>query len=73
MLLGANPKVHGKLEQAGILQLMRRENRLTAFGDALAVCQTFPAQPPETVTGWPRDAGVAATLGRFVTQLSQQA
>lgn len=51
MLLGANPKVHGKLEKAGILQLIGRENSFTAFGDALAVCQTFLAQPPETVTG----------------------
>ncbi len=49
MLLGANPKVHGKLEKAGILQLIGRENSFTAFGDALAVCHTILGQNPETV------------------------
>ncbi len=39
MLLGANPKVHGKLEKAGILQLIGRENSFTVFGDALAACR----------------------------------
>ena len=48
MLLGANPKVHGKLEKAGIIQLIGRENSFTTFGDALAVCRTLIELDPQT-------------------------
>ena len=51
MLLGANPKVQGKLERAGVIQLIGRDNNFSAFGDALAACRAFLERNPEPTTG----------------------
>ena len=43
MLSGANERVHGKLEKAGILDLVGRDNVFKAFGDALVFCRQLAA------------------------------
>jgi SulP family sulfate permease len=39
MLAGANARVQGKLERAGIIDLIGAENSFRTFGDALAACR----------------------------------
>jgi sulfate permease, SulP family len=39
MLAGANARVQGKLEKAGILELIGNDNNFTDIGPALAACQ----------------------------------
>lgn len=47
MLLGANPRVQGKLEKAGIIELIGQDNSFTAFADALAVCRELAERDPK--------------------------
>jgi sulfate permease, SulP family len=46
MLTGANERVHGKLEKAGILELVGRENVFKEFGEALAFCRDLVGRDP---------------------------
>jgi SulP family sulfate permease len=63
MLLGANPRVQGKLEKAGIIELIGRENSFSAFADALAACRDIADHDPKmahhhtTLRSEPEDAG----------------
>ena len=47
MLLGANARVQGKLERAGIIDLIGPENSFSAFGDALDVCREMARHDPQ--------------------------
>ncbi len=47
MLLGANGRVQGKLERAGIIELIGADNTFAAFGDALAVCRELAEHDPK--------------------------
>ena len=47
MLLGANARVQGKLERAGIIDLIGADNCFAAFGDALAVCRELAEHDPK--------------------------
>ena len=47
MLLGANGRVQGKLERAGIIQLIGADNSFATFGDALAVCRELAEHDPK--------------------------
>jgi SulP family sulfate permease len=63
MLLGANPRVQGKLEKAGIIELIGREHSFSAFADALAACRDIADHDPKmthhhtTLRSEPEDAG----------------
>jgi SulP family sulfate permease len=45
MLAGANARVQGKLERAGIIDLIGPENSFGSFADALAACRPSLDQP----------------------------
>ena len=45
MLAGANARVQGKLERAGIIDLIGADNSFRTFGDALAACLPALDQP----------------------------
>lgn len=47
MLLGANGRVQGKLERAGIIELIGADNTFAAFGEALAVCRELAEHDPK--------------------------
>jgi SulP family sulfate permease len=61
MLAGANARVQGKLQRAGIIDLIGAENSFRTFGDALAACR--PATDQSTRPSPP--AGQAESADSF--------
>ena len=50
MLTGANERVQGKLEKAGILRLIGAENNFSDLAHALVVCRDVVANKPLHIT-----------------------
>ncbi len=46
MLTGANPRVLGKLERAGIIELVGADNHFAEFTEAMAACRELAEQDP---------------------------
>jgi len=46
MITGANPRVHGKLQRAGIIELIGTDNLFDHLADALVQCRQLAARDP---------------------------
>ncbi len=51
MLTGANPRVQAKLERAGVLDLVGRENLFDDLAQAIEASRAFAGDDPATLTG----------------------
>lgn len=66
MVVGANARVAGKLQRAGIVELIGAHNSIGSFADALALCRDLAAHDPKMTHSRPMllsqtaDAGASA-------------